>query len=32
VLITANTALRDQAAAALAVITASGRSALELEI
>ena len=31
VLIMANTALRDQAAAALAAITASGRSALELE-
>jgi hypothetical protein len=27
----ANTAVRDQAAAALAAITASGRSALELE-
>ena len=32
VLIMANTALRDQAAAALAAITASGRSALELEL
>jgi alkylation response protein AidB-like acyl-CoA dehydrogenase len=32
VLIMANTALRDQAAAALAAITSSGRSALELEI
>ena len=32
VLIMANTALRDQAAAALAAITTSGRSALELEI
>ena len=31
VLIMANTALRDQAAAALAAITSSGRSALELE-
>jgi alkylation response protein AidB-like acyl-CoA dehydrogenase len=31
-LIMANTALRDQAAAALAAITASGRSALELEL
>jgi hypothetical protein len=30
VLIMANTVLRDQAAAALAAITASGRSALEL--
>jgi alkylation response protein AidB-like acyl-CoA dehydrogenase len=32
VLILANTALRDRAAAALAAITASGRSALELEL
>jgi alkylation response protein AidB-like acyl-CoA dehydrogenase len=32
VLIMANTTLRDQAAAALAAITASGRSALELEL
>jgi alkylation response protein AidB-like acyl-CoA dehydrogenase len=32
VLIMANTALRDQAAAALATITMSGRSALELEL
>jgi alkylation response protein AidB-like acyl-CoA dehydrogenase len=32
VLIMANTALRDHAAAALAAITASGRSALELEL
>ena len=32
VLIMANTALRDQAAAALAAITTSGRSALELEL
>ena len=32
VLIMANTALRDQAAAALAAITSSGRSALELEL
>jgi alkylation response protein AidB-like acyl-CoA dehydrogenase len=32
VLIMANTKLRDQAAAALAAITASGRSALELEL
>jgi alkylation response protein AidB-like acyl-CoA dehydrogenase len=32
VLIMANTMLRDQAAAALAAITASGRSALELEL
>ena len=32
VLVMANTALRDQAAAALAAITVSGRSALELEL
>ena len=32
VLLLANTALRDQAAAALAAITATGRSALELEL
>jgi alkylation response protein AidB-like acyl-CoA dehydrogenase len=32
VLVMANTTLRDQAAAALAAITVSGRSALELEL
>jgi alkylation response protein AidB-like acyl-CoA dehydrogenase len=32
VLIMANTALRDRAAAALAAMTSSGRSALELEL